>query len=42
MSTQKREFVSIGQSLLFFFGGGGGESKGGYGWLAMDQPQKLE
>ena len=31
MSTQKREFVSIGQSLLFFGGGGGEESKGGYG-----------
>ena len=41
MSTQKREFVSIGQSL-FFLGGGGGGSKGGYGWPAMDQPQKLE
>lgn len=34
MSTQKKEVGSIGQK--------GGASKGGYGWPAMDQPQKLE
>ena len=37
----KKESLFQLDKAFFFFGGGGG-SKGGYGWPAMDQPQKLE
>ena len=38
----KKESLFQLDKAFFFLGGGGRGSKGGYGWPAMDQPQKLE